>query len=96
MNKNCRAVVFIENGIIQDIIMDSKRNIEFLVVDMNPETLDQSFKAVMGSVMSGPFQDYAALAEMYGWEAFFDPERVREIFAERKSQLGFTNKAVVA
>ena len=75
-----KIVVFVDNGMVQDVITDGK-SMEFLIVDFDRQTLDQSIV----KVLSGPFRDIVRLADMYGWDAAYDPKRVNEIFHERKN-----------
>jgi hypothetical protein len=88
--KKIRVVCFVTDGLLVDVITDSSREIEYLVVDSNPEALDKS----VISIMSGPFQDYAALVSTSGDTVFNDPARVQEIFGVRESEFGGRNHVV--
>ena len=71
-----KVVIFIDNGMVQDVIVSSKEAMDFLVVDFDRKTLDQS----VIKVLTGPFEDIATLADTYTWDGVYNPRRVKEIF----------------
>jgi hypothetical protein len=71
-----KLVVFIDSGMVQDVLVNSKEPMDILVVDFDKQSLDQS--AIR--LLSGPFRDVSTLADCYKWDAQYDPNRVKEIF----------------
>jgi hypothetical protein len=71
-----KCVIFVDNGMIQDVLTNSKEDMQFMVVDFDRRSLDQSAL----KLLTGPFQDVAALADVFKWDAAYDPARVKEIF----------------
>ena len=75
-----KCVIFVDNGMIQDVLIDSKEKIDFLVVDFDKKTLDQSVVEILEKPYE--FGDFCALADMYTWEGYYDPKKVKEIYRE--------------
>ncbi len=76
-----RCVIIVDGGRIEDVLTSSKEPMEIMVVDFDKETLDRS----VVEELKGPynFSDVATLADIYNWEAVYDPKRVKEVFAEK-------------
>lgn len=77
-----KCVIIIDNGMIEDVLTSSKEPMEFMIVDFDKKTLAQSVLEELKP--PHPFADVAALADIYKWDAVYDPKRVAEVFAERK------------
>jgi hypothetical protein len=73
-----KIVVFMEDGVIQDIITDIRRPVDYLVVDFSGVYFDKP----LCKVMYGPFEDYSVLAYVFGLDAVYNPLKVAEIHKE--------------
>ena len=78
-----KLVIIIDDGQIQDVLSSSKELMEFLVVDFDKKTLDQSVLAELREPYE--FGNVAALADIYAWNPVYDPKRVKEVFAVKNS-----------
>ncbi len=90
MKKPIRITVFVDSGLVVDVISDSTAEIEYVVVDSDPTSLDRS---VM-SLMSGPFDDISCLVSTYGDKVFPNREKVEEVYAVRAERFGGRNHHV--
>ncbi len=73
-----RLVIIVDGGRIEDVLVNSEEPTEIMVVDFDKKTLDQSVLEELKEPYD--FENVAALADIYEWEAFCDPKRVKEIF----------------
>ena len=77
MKKACKkAVVIVDDGVVQEILVNFQETIDIRIVDFDRKTLDQS--AI--KLLTGPFHDIAALADVFPWYGEYNPERVKEVF----------------
>ena len=85
-----KVVIIIDNSLVQDVLVDTKEDIEFLVVDFDRQSLDQS----VANLLTKPYEfgDFAALADIYSWDGVYDPKRVAEIFGEKAKLYGVKDK----
>ena len=74
-----RLVIFIDEGMVQDVLSSSKEYMDIRIVDFDKKTLDQSVLAELGKDYD--FEDLGTLADIYRWDAVHDPKKVREVFA---------------
>lgn len=74
-----RLVIIVDGGRIEDILVSSKEPMEFLIVDFDKTTLDQSVLAELRAPYD--FEQFAALADIYSWNPVYQPKRVKEVFA---------------
>ena len=77
-----RLVIFIDDGMIQDVLSSSKEQLDIRIVDFDKKTLDQSVVAALAEPHA--FEDFAALADIYKWDAAYDPQKVKEVFAVQR------------
>jgi hypothetical protein len=77
-----KLVIIIDSGMIEDVLSSSKEQVEIMIVDFDKKTLNQLVLEELKP--PHPFHDVAALADIYAWDAVYDPKRVKEIFAEKK------------
>lgn len=75
-----KCVIIIDDGMIEDVLTSSKEPIEFLIVDFDKKTLDQSVL----EELQKPYDlgNVAALADIYRWDAVYDPKNVRSLFVQ--------------
>ncbi len=85
-----RVVVFVQDGLVVDVITDSSKEIEYLVVDSDPQALDKSVMKLMG----GPFDDISCLVSTYGDSVYRNPEKVKEVYDVRFERFGGRNHIV--
>lgn len=78
-----KLVIIIDDGQIQDVLSSSKELMEFLIVDFDKKTLDQSVLAELREPYE--FGNVAALADIYAWNPVYDPKRVKDVFAVQNS-----------
>lgn len=74
-----RFVIIIDDGQIQDVLSSSREKAEIRIVDFDKKSLDQSVLAELRADYN--FEDVAALADIYAWDALYHPKRVQEVFA---------------
>lgn len=74
-----KIVIIIDDGRIEDVLTSSKESMDIRIVDFDKKTLDQS--VVVALEEPHAFEDFAALADIYTWDAFYDPKKVKEVFA---------------
>jgi hypothetical protein len=78
-----KCVIIVDDGRIEDVLTSSKEPMEFVVVDFDKKNLDQSVLAELRAPHD--FGNVAALADIYNWDAVYDPKRVKEVFAEKRT-----------
>lgn len=73
-----KCVIIIDEGMIEDVLTSSKEPIEFMIVDFDKKTLDQSVLRELEK----PYDlgNVVALADIYAWNAVFDPKNVKNVF----------------
>jgi len=81
-----KFVIIVDDGRIEDVITSSKEPMSFMIVDFDKKTLDQSVLEELKEPYN--FENVAALADMYDWDAFYDPKGVKEVFNARQKQIG--------
>jgi hypothetical protein len=92
MKKPIRITVFVDAGLVVDVISDSTTEIEYVVVDSDPTALD---KSVLSLMKSGPFDDISCLVSTYGDSVYHNPEKVAEVFAVREDRFCGRNHHVL-
>ena len=79
-----KCVIILGDGMIEDVLTSSKEPMEIMIVDFDKKALDQSALAVLSEPHD--FEEVSALADIYEWDAVYDPERVKKVFAEKKPE----------
>jgi hypothetical protein len=77
--RKVRAVIIVDEGVVQTIVVD-KGSVEFCVLDFDRKTLDRSCL----KLLTGPFRDIQAYADVFEMESEVDKARVHEVFEARK------------
>jgi hypothetical protein len=77
-----RCVIIIDDGRIEDVLTSSKEPMDIMIVDFDKKTLDQSVLHQLSEPHD--FEDVAALADIYKWDAFYDPKKVKDVFAVKR------------
>ena len=94
--KKTRVVVFVDAGLVVDVISDNPVEIEYLVIDTDRTSLDQSVMKLMDNPSRNlPFEDVCHLISSYGDSVYHDPEKVAEVFAVREERLSGKNFHVI-
>lgn len=74
-----KLVIIVDGGRIEDVITSSKEPTDIRIVDFDKKTLDQSVLEELKTDYD--FKDVAALADIYSWDAVYDPKKVKGVFA---------------
>ncbi len=82
-----KLVIIIDDGMVEDVLISSKEPMDIMIVDFDKKTLDQSALHELSEPHN--FEDVAALADIYKWDAFYDPKRVKEVFATQEPKHAF-------
>ena len=79
-----KLVIIVDDGRIEDVLSSSKEPMEFMIVDFDKKTLDQSVLEELREPYD--FENVGTLADIYAWDAVYDPKRVKEVFAVKQGQ----------